>query len=258
MARASAGRPATRPRPRDEPLAAAHADGSTKPIEDVEVGDKVTVTDPATGETTVQEVAATIVTEDDKHFVDITLAAEGGSHPLVATSTHPFWSVSEGRWVDAGDLEPGMTIRTADGSEIPVAAVHPFRKHQRTFDLTISGIHTYYVLAGETTVLVHNNNCNLFNGDGWQHVLDEHIDGSPGVTPGNATFSNYADLDEIGELIEDTAKTPGGRNTPDAAGRPRDGTIHTHDFGYPVGSRGETSVEVTLNPDGSLRTAYPR
>jgi hypothetical protein len=78
------------------------------------------------------------------------------------------------------------------------------------------------------------------------------------VTQGNTTFSKYADLDEIGELIEDTAKMPGRRNTPDATGRPRDGTIHTRDFGYPVGSRGETSVEVILNPDGSLRTAYPR
>jgi hypothetical protein len=114
------------------------------------------------------------------------------------------------------------------------------------------------VLAGQTPILVHNSNCNLFKGDGWQHVLDEHVDGSPGVTQGNTTFSKYADLDEIGELIEDTAKMPGRRNTPDATGRPRDGTIHTRDFGYPVGSRGETSVEVILNPDGSLRTAYPR
>lgn len=115
------------------------------------------------------------------------------------------------------------------------------------------------MLAGETPVLVHNSNCNLYKGDGWQHVLDEHVNGSPGVAPGNTTFSDYLDLDDIGDLIQDTAKTRGRSNTPDpVTGAPRDGTIHTVDFEYPVGSRGETSVEVILNPDGSLRTAYPR
>ncbi|WP_078500714.1 hypothetical protein [Wenjunlia vitaminophila] len=40
------------------------ADGSSKNIEDVEPGDKVTVTDPTTG-TTTRPVAGTITTEDD-------------------------------------------------------------------------------------------------------------------------------------------------------------------------------------------------
>lgn len=116
------------------------------------------------------------------------------------------------------------------------------------------------MLAGDAAVLVHNSNCgNLFNGDGWQHVLYEHVEGSPGVELGNTTFANYLDPDDIGDLIEDVARTPGRPNTPDPlTGLPRDGTIHTVDFGYPVGSRGETVVEVILNPDGSLRTAYPR
>jgi hypothetical protein len=115
------------------------------------------------------------------------------------------------------------------------------------------------VLAGAAPALVHNSNCNLYDGDGWQHVLNEHVDGSPGVAQGNTMFSNYLDLDDIAELIEDAAKTRGRTNTPDrVTGRPRDGTIHTLDFEYPVGSRGETSVEVILNPNGSLRTAYPR
>ncbi|MGW3660287.1 polymorphic toxin-type HINT domain-containing protein [Streptomyces sp. NPDC005151] len=80
------------------------ADGTTKPIEDVEPGDKLIVTDPETGETTVREVAGAIVTEDDKHFVDLTIATGNGDDTasLVSTTTHPFWSVSENAWVDAG------------------------------------------------------------------------------------------------------------------------------------------------------------
>ncbi|WUG23479.1 hypothetical protein OG912_11270 [Streptomyces sp. NBC_00464] len=31
-----------------------------------------------------------------------------------------------------------------------------YRKHVRTYNLTVTELHTYYVLAGATPVLVHN------------------------------------------------------------------------------------------------------
>ncbi|MGW0703226.1 polymorphic toxin-type HINT domain-containing protein [Streptomyces sp. NPDC002867] len=137
------------------------ADGSTKPIEDVALGDKVTVTDPETGETTVREVAGTIVTEDDKHFVDLTITDETGTpEALISTTTHPFWAVSQSEWVEAGDLRPGMTLRTPEGDTVKVTDTRYFEERQRTHDLTVTGIHTYYVLAGATPVLVHNCNKN--------------------------------------------------------------------------------------------------
>ncbi|MFI6102933.1 polymorphic toxin-type HINT domain-containing protein [Streptomyces sp. NPDC051310] len=136
------------------------SDGSTKPIEEVELGDKVTVTDPETGETTVREVAGTIVTEDDKSFVDLTIKGKSGQpEALIATTTHPFWVGSEGKWVEAGHLRPGMALQTPTGETVEVAATRHFDKRQRTHDLTVTGIHTYYVLAGATPVLVHN--CNV-------------------------------------------------------------------------------------------------
>ncbi|WP_406305078.1 polymorphic toxin-type HINT domain-containing protein [Streptomyces sp. NBC_00885] len=135
----------------------ALADGSTKPIERVELGDKVVVTDPETGETTTREVVGTIVTEDDKHFVDLTIEGKSGDQAaLISTTTHPFWVESEGKWIEAGDLKPGMTLRTPDGDVVELAKTRYFEKRQRTHDLTISGIHTYYVVAGATPVLVHN------------------------------------------------------------------------------------------------------
>jgi hypothetical protein len=136
------------------------SDGSTKPIEDVELGDKVTVTDSETGETTVREVAGTIVTEDDKHFVDLTITSESGTpEALIATTTHPFWVASEGEWIKAGDLRPGMTLRTPAGDTVEVTDTRHFEKRQRTHDLTVTGIHAYYVLAATTPLLVHN--CDL-------------------------------------------------------------------------------------------------
>ncbi|MFE4752439.1 polymorphic toxin type 17 domain-containing protein [Streptomyces mirabilis] len=138
------------------------ADGSTKPIEDVKVGDKVTATDPKTGKSTAHEVVHTIVTQHDKNFVKVTVAAPGdddSTGSLTATTTHPFWSPSTGGWVNGGDLRAGMTLRTPDGKTVMVVSVRHFTKQQVTYDLTISGVHTYYVLAGQTPVLVHNSNC---------------------------------------------------------------------------------------------------
>jgi RHS repeat-associated protein len=133
------------------------SDGTTKPIEDVALGDMVAVTDPETGETTIREVAGTIVTEDDKHFVDLTVTGDSGTpEALIATTTHPFWVVSEGEWIEAGELRPGMTLRTPAGDTVEVTGTRHFDKRQRTHDLTITGIHTYYVLAGATPVLAHN------------------------------------------------------------------------------------------------------
>jgi RHS repeat-associated protein len=149
------------------------ADGSTKNIEDVALGDKVVVTDPETGETTVRPVAGTIVTEDDKHFVDLTITTNNSkSAALISTTTHPFWVPSENRWIEAGDLKPGMTLRTPSGDTVTLTATRHFDKRQRTHDLTITGIHTYYVLAGATPVLVHN--CG--DGDGYLYrgVPNEH------------------------------------------------------------------------------------
>ncbi|WP_141758048.1 polymorphic toxin-type HINT domain-containing protein [Streptomyces sp. LUP47B] len=236
-------------------------DGKTKPIGKVKPGDQVAAADPRTGKRRGSRTVTARIVHNDNDLVEVTVrGTDGQSATLHATANHPFWDETDQSWIPAGNLEPGHVLNTATNRHVLVIGVETRPGRADMYNLTVEQLHTYYVLAGVTPVLVHNsnNNCNLFNGGGWQHVLDEHVDGSPGVVQGNTTFSNYADLDEIGELIEDTAKTPGRPNTPDAVGRPRDGTIHTHDFGYPVGSRGETSVEVVLNPDGSLRTAYPR
>jgi hypothetical protein len=42
------------------------------------------------------------------------------------------------------------------GVKVQVTALHHYAKRQRTYDLTIDGIHAYYVLAGDTPLLVHN------------------------------------------------------------------------------------------------------
>ncbi|WP_406329888.1 polymorphic toxin-type HINT domain-containing protein [Streptomyces sp. NBC_00203] len=139
------------------------ADGKTKDIEDVKVGDKVLATDPETGKTSSRQVTRLIVTDDDKHFNELSIATENGIEKLTATHEHPFWSPSQHDWVQAGNLKPGMTLRTDKGDSVIVAGNRSFTMRARTYNLTVEGLHTYYVLAGRTPVLVHNSRCLIGN-----------------------------------------------------------------------------------------------
>ncbi|MGW3020124.1 polymorphic toxin-type HINT domain-containing protein [Streptomyces longwoodensis] len=133
------------------------ANGKTKKIERVKLGDKVLVTDPATGANKVREVVGTIVTEADKHFVVLTIKGSSGKvETLVSTTTHPFWVDSDRAWKQAGDLKAGMRLHTADGGSVELTAVDAFNERRRTHDLTVEDVHTYYVEAGATPLLVHN------------------------------------------------------------------------------------------------------
>ncbi|MFB7239321.1 polymorphic toxin-type HINT domain-containing protein [Streptomyces sp. NPDC056269] len=135
------------------------ADGNTKNIEDVELGDEVKATDPETGETGPRKVTRLIVTEDDKQFNELAIATPRRPSKLTATYEHPFWSPSQRAWIEAGQLTPGMTLLTDTGQTVTITANRPFARKARTYNLTVDDLHTYYVLAGSTPVLVHNANC---------------------------------------------------------------------------------------------------
>ncbi len=138
------------------------ADGTTKPIEDVEIGDKVIATDPKTGKTTIKTVTAEIKGKGLKHLVRLTLDLDGdkGSRTASVTATdgHPFWVPELHAWIDASDLRTGQWLRTSAGTRVEITAVKKWAQQATVRNLTVSDVHTYYVLAGETPVLVHNSN----------------------------------------------------------------------------------------------------
>ncbi|MFE8017025.1 ricin-type beta-trefoil lectin domain protein [Streptomyces antibioticus] len=137
------------------------ADGTTKPIEDVENGDKVLATDPETGETAVETVTAEIVGKGVKHLVKVTVALGDGEKTAEVTATegHPFWVPELGEWIDATELRAGEWLRTSAGTYVQITAVERWTTQRATVhNLTVSDLHTYYVLAGVTPVLVHNCN----------------------------------------------------------------------------------------------------
>ncbi|MFF3893195.1 ricin-type beta-trefoil lectin domain protein [Streptomyces sp. NPDC001812] len=137
------------------------ADGTTKAIKDVKAGDKVLATDPETGETTAQTVTAEILGKGVKHLVKVTIDTDGkkGSKTaeVTATDKHPFWVPELDDWIDATDLKSGQWLRTSAGTLVQITAVERRTALDATVhNLTVSMLHTYYVLAGAAPILVHN------------------------------------------------------------------------------------------------------
>ncbi|MFE2419003.1 RHS repeat-associated core domain-containing protein [Streptomyces hokutonensis] len=137
------------------------ADGSTKKIKDVKAGDKVLATDPETGETVAETVTAEILGKGVKHLVKVTIDTDGKkgtkTAQVTATAGHPFWVPELGEWIDATALHSGEWLRTSAGTYVQITAVERWTALDATVhNLTVGVLHTYYVLAGGTPVLVHN------------------------------------------------------------------------------------------------------
>ncbi|MFG3606387.1 ricin-type beta-trefoil lectin domain protein, partial [Streptomyces sp. NPDC047928] len=140
------------------------ADGTTKPIDEVENGDKVVATDPETGQTGVETVTAEIEGKGTKKLVDVTIDTDGDKGDATATVTatdgHPFWVPELGSWLEATDLKAGDWLQTSAGTFVQITAVERrTAQSAAVHNLTVSGHHTYFVVAAETPLLVHN--CNV-------------------------------------------------------------------------------------------------
>ncbi|MCX5203133.1 polymorphic toxin-type HINT domain-containing protein [Streptomyces sp. NBC_00237] len=136
------------------------ADGSKKPINQVKVGEKVLATDPRTGQTSVQAATGTIVGQGQKNLVKVTFSEPGslGSTTATVTATdgHPFWVPALSRWVEAKDIQQGTSLQTPTGTSVQVKDVQRWTESSTVHNLTVNDSHTYYVSAGQTSVLVHN------------------------------------------------------------------------------------------------------
>ncbi|WP_435212528.1 RHS repeat-associated core domain-containing protein [Streptomyces sp. bgisy034] len=140
------------------------ADGTRRPIKDVEVGDEVVATDPQTGESGPRKVITLIQGTGKKKLVEIT--TDTGT--VTATDGHPFWVADLHEWVAAGDLQRGQWLRTSAGTFVQITAVRSWSQHKDVYNLTINDLHTYYVQVGETSALVHNESfkvCRVFEVD---------------------------------------------------------------------------------------------
>lgn len=81
------------------------------------------------------------------------LRLKGESTPIGVTPLHPFWSEDRFDWVPAGELRPGETVKTIEGTTT-VESYTLRDKPEPTFNMEVEGDHVYRV--GEQGILVHN------------------------------------------------------------------------------------------------------
>ncbi|MEU9992459.1 Hint domain-containing protein [Streptomyces sp. NPDC048045] len=136
------------------------AKGKTKPIGKIKPGDKVEAADPKNGRHQgPHKVTATWVNHD-YDLIDLRVRlADGTAATVHTTAKHPFWDDTRHTWVRASALKPGHALNTATDQHVHVTKVNKRPGDRDMYNLTVSRLHTYYVLAGATPVLVHN--CNL-------------------------------------------------------------------------------------------------
>ncbi|WP_432855287.1 Hint domain-containing protein [Amycolatopsis sp. CA-161197] len=189
------------------------ADGSTKQIEDVKVGDKVRNAEPDDSSTEIHTVTALHITDTDRDFVDVIIATPDGPKKITTTAHHLWWDVTTHNWTDATNLTPGDLLDTPGNGHATIQTLNRYISSIRTYNLTIDTIHTYYVLAGNVPVLVHNSG----------PFCGTPIGGRNGDNRGEEDFhgTEYS-LDEMVGFVE--GHTGGGNPT---MGRPTAAEVET-------------------------------
>jgi hypothetical protein len=127
------------------------ADGTTKSIAEIAVGDWVLTEDPVTGERGVRQVTVVWVHQDQ--LVDLEINGD----TVTTTENHPFWNEGEKRWQGADLLTPGVIVLTAEGDRVAVDGIDWSSSGLGlVYNLTVAEVHTYFVAVGDEQVLVHN------------------------------------------------------------------------------------------------------
>ncbi|GAA2135578.1 hypothetical protein GCM10009760_14270 [Kitasatospora kazusensis] len=134
------------------------ADGSVKPIQDVRGGDMVENAAPGGG-VERHRVENAFTTRTDTEFTDLTVSGPEGRGKITGTQNHPYYDLTRQAFVDASRLTVGDRLQSAGSTPVTVLEVRNYTSAMVTYDLTVSDLHTYFVLAGRTPVLVHNFDC---------------------------------------------------------------------------------------------------
>ena len=160
-----------------------------KPIEEIEVGDRVLAYDEATGEQAYKAVKQLFRNETLK-WCTVSVAVAGIVESIISTPGHKYYlpentitreigekqehasytGLSE-KWVSACNLKSGDKVLLSDGEYgiIQSVKVEELSSPETTYNLEVEDFHTYYV--GEYSVCVHNKNCGA--NEQWVDTYDE-------------------------------------------------------------------------------------
>jgi hypothetical protein len=135
------------------------ANGAAKPIAKIKPGDVIAAAVPGVVLGTADRaktVTAVHVTTTDHDYTDVTIATATGPQTIHGTSHHLYWNATTYTWTPANQLHAGEDLQTTEGHAVTITALRANKATNTTYNLVIDDLHTYYVEAGSTPVLVHN------------------------------------------------------------------------------------------------------
>ncbi len=154
-----------------------------------------TTTTHQTADGTITATATTAA--DTSHSTNAspgtTVTEHGGT--LTTTFHHPFYDITQAAFVDAQYLKSGDQLQTPTGYAL-VTSVRLYHANTVTYDLTIGALHTYYVVAGDTPVLVHN--CEVgYNSGGLSTKAYKHRLNTVGLKLRNVAVAQVEGRDDL-------------------------------------------------------------
>ena len=134
------------------------ADGTTKPIEQIEPGDEVLAADHLNP--TEKPTAAKVLRFFDnglKSVVKLTFAnpETNETQEITCTPEHPFYVITKG-WTLAANLLPGDNCLSAEGKPIAFRERITLDAPQHVYNFEVEEKHTYFVGHNKCLLLVHN------------------------------------------------------------------------------------------------------
>lgn len=122
-------------------------DTGPRPIDGLQIGDRVLSQDVDTGELRFRIVQRTTVRPASKANFEL----QFGPEAVTCTSGHNFWKAGTG-WTKARDLDVGDRIRTPSRTATITGVTRT--APAKTYNLVVEGFHTYFV--GESALLVQD------------------------------------------------------------------------------------------------------
>ena len=134
------------------------ADGTTKPIQEIKKGEKVLARDPDKESLIDSYEVIETLKNYTLHFIHIHVDKDGdgiADAVVKATGEHPFWTKNKG-WKNALDLKYWDVLEDVDEKSLIVLKVEEEEIVADTFNLTVAGVHTFYIKRNGVSILVHN------------------------------------------------------------------------------------------------------
>jgi hypothetical protein len=210
-------------------------------------------------------------------LVEIDAKGPGDDSPATVTATkdHPFWVADLQEWRAVGEPKVGQWLRTSVGAWAQVTALRSRTQKSTVYNLTVDIDHTYYVMAGDTSILVHNDECGLVLQDlgNGKFESPEHLIYEPGSKqkhrilhvlahafpdPTKKNGHGVWDLGSQGilEAIDEAWRLRGTSSlTPKIEGT---STFYLVPMNRQVGTKGERHILIMVADGNRLITAYPK